>query len=166
MKRILMLVVPLAFVLTVASPVPAQDTAAQIVGVWKLKSWENTEIESKKVYKAYGETPNGYYVFTKGGRVFSNVFDSNRVPPAADAPTDAERAALFRSMLVSTGTYKLDGNKLTYTYDGSWIQRLNGTSQVRIVEIKGNTLTYSAPAARSNQTGLQVVFTAVFEKVE
>ena len=38
MKRILKLVVPLAFVFTVASSVPAQDLASSVVGVWKLTS--------------------------------------------------------------------------------------------------------------------------------
>lgn len=57
MNRKLIAALATTFVLALAVPVSAQDLASQIVGVWKLKSFETTEVESKNVIKPYGDKP-------------------------------------------------------------------------------------------------------------
>ena len=80
MKRTLISAAVAAFFLTLAQPTPAQDLAAQIVGVWKIKSFERKEIATGKLSKTFGENPNGIY--TKGGHFSSNGFAEGRKVPA------------------------------------------------------------------------------------
>jgi len=166
MKRSLMSLVPLAFAVGLAQPVLAQDLASQLVGVWKMKTFENLEVESKKVLKPFGENPAAYYVFTKGGRFISVTFGSDRKPPAGGGPTDAERIDLFKTMSATSGAYKVQDGKVAITYDGSWIQGWTGKTQVREVTISGTTMTYRSPPQPAGSTGIMIIFTAVLEKVE
>ena len=62
--------------------------------------------------------------------------------------TEAERVALFNSMVAYNGVYQIDGNKLILTIDNSHIQSWNGTQRPLTVEISG-TLTCSAPTFAS-----------------
>ena len=69
MKPTLMSAVALALLLTWAQPATAQDLASQLVGVWKYTGVTNTEVASGKIHKPFGDNPNGYYIYTKGGRL-------------------------------------------------------------------------------------------------
>jgi len=149
-----------------ASSVLAQDLAASVVGVWKVKTFEVEQIETKKITKPYGEKPSGFFVFTKT-RFFSITLGSDRKPPAAASPTDAERVELFKSMSATAGVYTVEGGKVTITYDGAWNPQWIGTTQIRAVEISGTTMTFkSLTPVASALSGVKIIFTAVLEKVE
>jgi hypothetical protein len=62
MKRFTVLAVALADVCLVAQPVPAQDLASQLVGMWKYVSNTQTETVSGKVIKPFGEKVSGYMI--------------------------------------------------------------------------------------------------------
>jgi hypothetical protein len=166
MNRILMLAVTLAFVQAITSPVPAQDIASQIVGVWKYTGQNIKELETGKVDYPYGQKPTGHIVYTKGGHVVFVLASGDRKMPASPAFTDPERIALFNTMAGASGTYKVEGNTLTVTYSTSWNQTWTGATQKRHIEIVGNKLTATSSPIKSTQTGKDIIFTVTYERVE
>jgi len=105
----------------------AQGLESSVIGSWKLKSFTRKDLKSGTVTNVFGDSPSGYLIYTKGGRVFAFLVGSDRKSPAKAEATDAERAELFRSMVGYTGTYKVvDGNKIAVRADTSWIQSWTG----------------------------------------
>src|SRR5689334_16077609 len=90
----------------------AQDLASQIVGTWKLISFERKELQTGKTTKFYGERPVGYSVYTKGGHFLVYLIAEGRKKPASSEATDAELAALYKTMYAYSGAYSVEGNKL------------------------------------------------------
>jgi hypothetical protein len=146
-------------------PASAQDLASQIVGVWKVVSNTNKEVATGKVFRAFGENPIGYSVFTKGGRTFFTQMAADRAKPTGATATDAERLKLFATLAAGSGTYKIEGNVYTVTYDSSWNQFWTGTTQKRKIAISGNKLTITSDPTK-NLEGQEVVFEVVFERIE
>jgi len=54
--------------------------------------------------------------------------------------SEAERAALHRSMLAYTGRYRVEGDEFVTTVDVSWNETWNGTEQRRRYQIEGDRL--------------------------
>ena len=164
--RTLITAAALAFLAALPPPAAAaEDLASQIVGMWRYVSVTRTEVASGKVNKPYGENPKGYLVYTKGGRGMFVLVAENRAKPAAAAVTDAEAAALYRTMAAGSGTYKVEGKTLTATWDTMSNQAWTGTTQKRYVDIVGNKLTISSAPVKTSD-GLEVVLTNTLEKVE
>ena len=107
MKRNLIPPVAIVFLLSLGSAVSAQDLAKEIVGVWKVLNIDRKEVATGKIDKPYGERPTGYYIYSRSGQFSWTFVAENRKPPAAVAPTDAERVELFKTMSFGTGTYKV-----------------------------------------------------------
>jgi Lipocalin-like domain len=149
-----------------ALPASAEDIATQIVGVWKLKSFENVEVETSKAVKTYGDNPLSTYIFTKGGHFAVVIGTNDRKRPATGVLTDEDRVHLHSTMAANVGTYKVDGSKVSFTYtlasNGLW----TGTTRVNEVSIAGNVMTQKSPVAKGISTGKMMQFTAVLEKVE
>jgi lipocalin-like protein len=166
MKRTLMSAVALAFLVTWAQPATAQDLASQLVGVWKYTGVTTTEVASGKINKPLGDKPNGYLIYTKGGRLLFSVVGGDRPKPAGAAVSDAEAVPLFRTLAAASGTYKVEGSVITSTYDSSWNQLWTGTSGKRKIEIVGNKMTLTADPVKSDASGLEIVIQTTFERVE
>ncbi len=142
----------------------AQDASAPLVGTWKYITQSITEVQSGKVTKPFGEKPSGYITYTRGGRLQTILVGDGRQKPELPLK-DEDRVKLFNTFLAATGTYKVEGNTLTISYDTSWNELWTGTTQTRSFEITGNSLTVkSAPS--KNAAGNEVFFTVVLEKVE
>jgi hypothetical protein len=84
MKRISILVVTFVLLSASNAMASAEELALRLVGVWRVKSFEGVDVQSKEAYKPFGENP--YYVFTKGGRYLKGN---------------------------SSGTYKVEGPRLS-----------------------------------------------------
>ena len=69
---------------------------------------------------------------------------------------------LFRS----GGTYKLDGNKLTYRFDITHNELGEQRASVREIKFEGRKLTMVNEPARSSMDGKMVITTTVWEKVQ
>jgi len=148
-----------------AGTVRAQDNASTIVGVWKVISIETKEVVSGKAVRPLGDVM-GTFMFTRGGRFSGMVFSVDRKAPAAANATEAERVALFNSMVAYNGVYQIDGNKLILTIDNSHIQTWNGTQRPLTVEISGTRLMGKSAPLKAATTGLDVFAEVVWEKLE
>jgi hypothetical protein len=163
--KLLLAVMTAALGFASACPAQSQDQASQIVGVWKYASFSNKEVETGKMTYPLGEKPNGYIVYTKGGRIIFTLVGDKRPQPAASGATDAERISLFNTLFAGSGTYKIEGNTGIVTFDSSWLQVWTGTTQKRTFAISGNKLTIASDPTR-RADGKEVIIEQVLERVE
>jgi len=138
--------------------------ADSVVGAWRLVAVTEEETANKVVHKPLGEHPIGLIIFTADGHVSFIMADPSRKAAAAPKATDAEAAALYRTMVAYSGKYHLDGDKLTNHPEISWNQAWNGTDQRRIVVISGNTLTVTTAPFVSPFYDKEIVSVLVFER--
>ena len=97
----------------------AQDTANSIVGVWKMTSWSRKEVETGKVEQLMGANPAGLVIYTRGGTVSSFVTAEDRKASGAPPMKDEDRIALFSTMYAYSGSYTVEGRKLTTRIENS-----------------------------------------------
>ena len=113
----------------------AEDTARQLAGSWKLSSW-TIQIIGGEITEPFGPSPKGRAVFTPDGFSAFMIARPDRKP----ATNDTDSAALLKSLMVYTGKFTIDGDKLTTDVDLSWNEILTGTSQVRFFKLEGDKL--------------------------
>jgi hypothetical protein len=140
--------------------------AESVVGSWRLVSWVEVDMESKTVRTVFGDNPTGVITYTPDGRMSVLIVDPKRKPPAGPKATDAEADELYRTMIAYSGTYTLDGNKVTHKIEVSWNQAWTGTNQERFIEVKDDQLTIKTPPIISPISGKDSVFTLVWERVK
>ncbi len=139
----------LASALLLALPLAAPAAESELYGTWKLVSQSQKVADTGEIRLGRGKTPNGYVTFTPDGRVMSIILSDKRPKPESAAKvTDQQRIELFNTMNAYAGTYKLEGNKLTYFFDA--------TRRITMVNEPG-------PATSD---GKMVVTTTVWEKVQ
>lgn len=112
------------------------DDRAQIVGAWKLVSWEREIQKSGKRILFFGKKPTGSLVFTPEGRVTEIVTAEGRTAPT----TEQERAALLNSMVALAGTYRVEGDRYIRKFDVAWHPERVGIETVSTFRLEGNRL--------------------------
>lgn len=138
----------------------AQDVAKQISGSWKLTSWTIQVIDGEAA-QPFGPNPKGRAVFTPDGFSAFMIARPDREP----ATNDADSAALLKSLMVYTGKFTIDGDKLTTNVDLSWNEILTGTAQVRFFKLEGDKLSIrTAEQASAVYPGKKVVGTLAWER--
>jgi hypothetical protein len=136
-----------------------------LIGTWKQLSGTMVEAGGGERKSNLSAAPNGYVNFSADGRLMLLSTDSARKPPAGQVPTPAEAEALYRSMIGYAGTYKVEGNMVTYDLDVSWNESWTGSKQVRFWEVIGDRLTVTTPEIVNPLTGKPSVFRLTFQKV-
>ena len=138
----------------------AQDVAKQLSGSWKLTSWTIQVIDGEAA-QPFGPNPKGRAVFTADGFSAFMIARPDRKP----ATNDADSAALLKSLMVYTGKFTIDGDKLTTNVDLSWNEILTGTAQVRFFKLEGDKLSFrTAEQASAVYPGKKVVGTLTWER--
>ena len=113
----------------------AQDAVRQLSGSWKLTSWTIQVIDGEAT-QPFGPNPKGRAVFRPDGFSAFMIARPDRKP----ATNDADSAALLKSLMVYTGKFTIDGDKLTTYVDLSWNEIFTGTAQVRFFKLEGDKL--------------------------
>ena len=147
--------------LVISSVAQADD----IVGTWRLLSLAEQETGSGIIHNPLGDHPLGLITFTGDGHMAFIMAGASRKAAASVQATDAEAAALYRTMAAYSGTYDLDGDKLTNHPEVAWNQAWNGTDLHRIAAISGSTLTLTTAPFISPFFGKEIVSTLVFERL-
>jgi hypothetical protein len=163
-KWIATLAATVALIVTQSMPANCEDLAAQIVGAWQQVSLTQTETATGKVSKPFGDKLSGYNIYTKGGHLVFTLFGDNRQKPGTPV-TDADRVKLFSTLAAGSATYKVEGNTLAITYNGTWHELWTGSTQKRKIEISGNKLTISSEPTK-DASGTEIVFVNVLQRVE
>jgi hypothetical protein len=141
------------------------QAADPIVGSWRLL-WVEVETESKSVHAPFGDNSAGVITYTPDGRMSLFIIDPKRKPPSGPKATDAEAVELYRTIIAYSGSYSIEGNKITHKIEVSWNQAWTGTNQQRFVEVSDNQLTIKTPPIISPTSGKKSVHTLVWERTK
>ena len=121
-----------------ADAAAAQSMKDQLVGTWNLVIAEITAANGTKTLP-FGPSPKGQIIFTSDGH-FSQVHVSSGLPKIAGNNrlngTDADNRAIVRGTLSFFGTYSIDEEKKTVTFNivASTYPNAEGTSQTRTID--------------------------------
>ena len=131
-------VLALALSASTAAAQPAASLKDQIVGSWNFVIAEVTASDGKKSFP-FGETPKGILVFTADGR-FAQIHVAGDVPKIASnnrmTGTPEEYVAIMKRSLSVFGTYAVDEDKKTVTYNivSSSFPNWEGEAQTRNID--------------------------------
>lgn len=158
------LVSAVAFCL-LSSSVIATETR-DLIGNWRLASATRLLVDTNEVIDAYGgPRPTGWLNYSPDGRMMVVVaFEGRKKPEANDKMTDEDRVGLHKNFYAYAGTYVFDGKKVTHKIDTSWNEVWTGTSQVRNIDYKDNSLVITTPPFKFNVDGKMSVLTLTFER--
>ena len=139
MKKILFLAT-LAFGLasSAAQAQSAKTFQEQLVGTWNFVIAEVMTADGKKTLP-FGDKPKGMIIFTADGH-FSQVHVSGGLPKIASnnrlAGSDADNKAIVQGTLALFGTYTVDEDKRTVTFniEASTFPNLEGVKQTRTID--------------------------------
>jgi hypothetical protein len=146
---------------------PANASDDSIVGTWKFQSFVREVIATGERQNEFGERPSGpsgYISYQPDGRMFAVLVGDNRAKPTGAVPADEEKVRLFGTLIAYSGTYVLDGDKITHQIDVSWNQSWTGADQVRFYKVEGNTLMITTAVNRNPRDGREGRAIAVFTK--
>jgi hypothetical protein len=133
-------IIAVAVILTsaCASMQPATSSRQQIVGTWNFVVAEVKAPDGKVSYP-FGEKPKGILVFTSDGH-FTQIHVASDVPRIASNNrlngTPEEYAAIMRRSLSVFGTYTVDEDKKTVTFNivSSSFPNWEGEAQTRTID--------------------------------
>ena len=156
----------LMFAFCFASFATAADKS--VIGAWRLLSWVAEDAESGKITNVFGERPNGYLIYTAGGRMTVNLSADGRKPLSGDrfsTPAE-ERAQAFSTGIAYSGTYDITPDGIMHHVEVATFQNWVGTDQIRYVEVVGDTMNVKTPPIKGPPDGKTKVMTLVFKRLE
>ena len=112
------------------------DDRAQLLGTWKLVSYEREFKATGEKGPALGKNPTGYIIFTPEGRFMMVMTGEGRKVPK----TDQDRAALLKSLYAYTGMYRVEPDKFIVNVDVAWNPEWIGSEQTRFFKVNGDRL--------------------------
>jgi hypothetical protein len=146
-----------ALLFIIALPAQAVELG-DLLGTWQLASASRTIVATGLRTNYYGPAPRGFLTYGKDGRMSVIIVDTSRPKPAdAGKVTDAEGAALFRTVMSYAGTFTVEGAIVRHLVDISWNEATTGTTQVRHARLEGDTLVISTdpqPSSLDGQTSV------------
>jgi hypothetical protein len=128
----------LAFGVLAGEAAAQQGVKERIVGTWDFVVAEIAAPDGSKSYP-FGETPKGLLIFTADGR-FAQIHVASDVPKIASGNrltgTAEEYAAIMRHSLSVFGTYTVDEEKKTVTFNivSSSFPNWQGETQTRRID--------------------------------
>lgn len=147
-----------------AGPVSGQEL---LDGTWKLIKSTRTNSATGATVDTFGANPQGFITYGKDGRMMTIIVRGDRPKPENPAKvTDAQRSALFSSMMAYAGTYKFDGKTIVHQVEVSWNEMWSRTAQIRQVRKEGDRLIYTTKPAPSPVDGSMGFATLTWERVK
>lgn len=139
----------------------------QLYGTWRLVSDVRQDVETGAKTDNFGKHPKGFLSYSRDGRMSAIEVAEQRPKPTDLAKlSDADRAALFRTLLAYAGTFSFDGRVVTHHVDISWNNNWTGTDQVRNVRLEGRMLYITTNVQPSAIDGKPSIGILTWEKIE
>ncbi len=155
-----------ALLLALSSPFALALERDDVVGTWTLVSSTRKVVATGEESSTYGEHPTGTIVYGRDGRmIVLIVHDKRPKPESIGKTTDADRIALFKTMVAYSGTFSISGDTITHTIDASWNEVWTGTKTVRDVKRDGDQLIYTTKPAPASTDGKISIVTLIWQKV-
>jgi hypothetical protein len=136
------------------------DDKDKLVGSWKLVAFYVQASDTQESKDALGPHPFGRLIVAPNGAITNFRVAADR----KSAKDDAERAALIRTMAAWTGRYRVEGDRVIINIERSWNEAVNEET-VRTYKLEGNRLTWTNVTSSSNFfPGRPAVGSEVFER--
>ncbi len=136
----------------------------KLIGSWRMERWTRTSVATGETTDALGASPIGYIAYHRDGRMMATVFRRDRLAPADQKWTMAEKAQLFDDMLAYVASYRLEGDRVVHNVDGSWNPNWRGELS-RPFTLEGDRLVISGAPGIDPATGEEVIYQMEFTKV-
>ena len=123
---------------------------AELIGTWGLRSFTFTDASGAELHPL-GERPEGFVVISPDGYLALNFMAGGRAPFMADdlfGGDEAERARAASEVVSFAGPYSFDGAAVSVAVEYSVFPNWIGGTQVREVEVSGDTLVLRTQGAR------------------
>jgi len=132
-----------------ASTITQAQSAADLVGTWRLVSYEARDSKGQIQYPL-GEHVCGQLIYDAAGNMSAHVMSNDRPLFAANDSargTDTEVRAAFEGYTSYFGTYTIDSKKQTVTHRvrGASYPNWVASDQLRYYKFDGSRLSLSAP---------------------
>jgi hypothetical protein len=124
--------------------------AADLIGTWRLRSFTFTDAAGA-VLEPLGARPEGFVLITADGYLALNFMAGERARFGTDdlfAGSEAARARAATEVVSFAGPYRFDGTAVSVTVEYSVFPDWIGATQVREVELSGDTLIQRTRGAR------------------
>lgn len=154
------------FVCGITSIASAADKS--VIGTWRLLSWVSEDAETGKITDVFGEKPNGYLIYTAGGRMTVNLSAYGRKPLSGDrynTPAD-ERAQAFSTNVAYSGTYDITPEGIMHHVEIANFQNWVGTDQFRFTVVEGDKLNVKTPPVKGPPDGKSKIMKLQFQRLE
>lgn len=168
MNRRMKILKAVSLIAVLASPHLASAADKSVIGTWKLLSWVSEDAESGKITNVFGEKPNGYIIYTAGGRMTVNISADGRKPLSGDrfsTPAE-ERAQAFSTNISYSGSYDITAEGIMHHVEVATFQNWVGTDQFRYVVVEGDAMNVKTPSIKGPPDGKTKVMTLVFKRIE
>ena len=154
MKR---LICALILVLLIVTPSLGQQS---LVGTYKLVSLV-AELDGTPS-QTMGKAPHGYLVFTPTHFITFITAENRKF-----GTSEAEKAALFDTLVGYAGVYRVEGDKFIFTSEVSWTEGSAGRTHAETFQLSGNRLTTTVgPMPYPRDPSKTLIRRQVWEKIE
>jgi len=118
-------------------------------GAWKLISFEFRKDNEETIYP-FGERAQGSIIYTESGRYSAQLMRVDRPKfrlPDQMRGTSAEIEASYKGCISYFGSYEVDheNNFIIHRVEGSLFPNMEGTNQIRLFELAGDSLRLTTP---------------------
>lgn len=125
---------------------PSNNLRKQLIGTWRLVSYEDRGDPNGAWTYRFGKNPKGYVIYDETGHVAIQIMKTPPPPKFASGddakPTPEEALAVYSSYTAYFGTYTVDEAKhiVTHHVEGALRPSYIGTDQERPFELSGDRL--------------------------
>jgi len=117
----------------------------QLIGAWKLVSYEERSVDGSAPFHPMGEKPMGLILYTPDGYMSAQLMHPERKPFASGDwfdGTEEEYRQEASTYIAYSGPFHVDEEKQTLTHSMfvSLFPNWTGQTQPRVVKIEGDTL--------------------------
>ncbi|HEU0199845.1 MAG TPA: lipocalin-like domain-containing protein [Burkholderiaceae bacterium] len=121
------------------------DEKPQVVGNWKLVSFEIEFQDTGERWAIFGKRPVGFLVFTAEGRMMAHLEAERRAVPRSFE----ERVAAYETLIAYSGKYRQEHDRVTVRIDAASDAAWLGSEQTRYYRLDGDRLLVRSDWARS-----------------
>ena len=147
----------LILMLLIVTPSLGQQS---LIGTYKIIS-HDVQVNGTAM-QPIGKAPHGYLVITPTRWIAFYTADNRKF-----GTSETDKAALLDTLVGWSGTYRVEGSKITIRVDASWTEVWNGKDQVRNWTLSGNRLTVKGdPSPFPRDPSKTAIVQQVWEKVE
>ena len=152
------LIYALVLVLLISTPSLGQQS---LVGTYKLVSLP-TIVDGAPIETRGLGSPHGYFVLTPTHAIQFYTFENRKFGTSVD-----EKAALYDTLVAWSGVYRVEGDKIIYTFDVSWVEHQNGKTFMQNWQLSGNRLTLTSPPIPwPKDPSKTIILRSEWEKIE